>query len=64
MRRGVRARDVVAVVRGDGVDAFFLCQSHQAGVDGLFVLESQVVILNLEEEIVLPEDVAVDAGGA
>ena len=58
---GIRLVRVVDVVRGDDRDAELARQPEQAGEDGALVRHAMV--LDLQEEVPAPEDVAVGGGG-
>src|SRR5208282_4325430 len=58
---GIVAGDVVGVVGGDEGDAGFAGEANDAEIDLLLDFES--LVLDLEEEIALPENVAEAIGG-
>ncbi len=61
LRVSVVFAEIVTVVGGDEWKAEIFFQLEEAGMD--FVFHREALILNLEIEIVFPEDITVSAGG-
>ena len=61
VRFGVLTRDVVAIVGRDSSETFLAGELHQARIHRRFIREAQIVVLDLEKEIILAENVAINA---